>query len=292
MKRTNLLLVLIVAIVLFYTLISLHKKRTLTALEEHYLENEKRYESFESIYGLELFHSFYENNLECPKTFELEPNETADENVSSGYIWGVDIRKDIFFEEDAYYYYVPFYDSISKKREGFVFLSSGLDGIIDNPFTWKDSIFKEDLNASLKLYNQVDFRSEFYSLDSTEFKEFDGVIWKGRDILVMYMDCFSYFVNLPRGIVNAEQFPVLFEKKRFREHSFFGLELNNFSICKDSLFANYGDIRIHANLKVNKLEGYKCSTVVGEIEKVNYQKRIMILRNAAVYSSSDTTRGE
>ena len=101
--------------------------------------------------------------------------------------------KDPFSQNDSNYLYIPLYSKYNGLIEGYMLISAGIDGEINNSIN--DTIFIQD-NSDLKFYNSVQ--------DSTlpDFQEIDRSFhfWKylfgNKDLLVYQIDGISNFIRI------------------------------------------------------------------------------------------------
>ena len=92
---------------------------------------------------------------------------------------------DPFAEDNSIYYYQSIYNRINGLREGFVLLSRGIDGKIDNFFSKSDTLFYSEINH-LKLYSLDISKTGYTRFLSRDTSLFDKKMMEsgGKDILV------------------------------------------------------------------------------------------------------------
>lgn len=161
-----------------------------SGLRRRYIQNFKKMESYRTnlLYQQPFFLYFY-SNFEPPKNInELIFLDTNNNPDFANYI-NSHFRDFLSRGEDSLIRYYPIYNSMNLKREGYVLLSAGIDGEINNVIN-NDSLFESSFIRNLKLYNP----SNYYQVGDTiepeskiKFNLFNYFFGK-KDYLIEYID--------------------------------------------------------------------------------------------------------
>jgi hypothetical protein len=106
------------------------------------------------------------------------------------------IFHDPFSQDKSDILYVPLYSRISKMREGFAIISTGIDGEINSFF--KDTTYIDDIKE-IEFYNDInDPDNPSFFLADTVFNLYDYFFGR-KDLLLCYKDGVSQFINNNRN---------------------------------------------------------------------------------------------
>lgn len=97
----------------------------------------------------DLLNDYMLTHLEYPATINEVVDVSGDE-IKKG---GLSVWHDPFSADSSLYSYLPLYDRINKKRLGFVLLSAGVDGKVNIINTEGDTLFIDDFEDKLSVYN-------------------------------------------------------------------------------------------------------------------------------------------
>lgn len=142
---------------------------------------------------------YFLHEFECPNSIQ----DIIDlVNYDSMYVNYIKAQfNDVFSnKENTLFSYIPVYNRKNLKREGYVMLSSGIDGKLDNLFDLEtDTVFSDNLNNRFKLYNQISFSetlSSFILQNINGFNLYDYFFGK-KDYIIEYMNCIDYYKMQP-----------------------------------------------------------------------------------------------
>lgn len=147
-----------------------------------------------------LFYYYLYSGMDCPKDIsDLIPSIDCHPNYEKLYI-------DLFsIDSNDYYHYIPLYDSLTDKREGFILLSRAIDGRINNDYTWKDSIYIHEINTKLNLYNIEAFNSYSFYFDTLTQFNFKNFLFGKKDVAIAYVNCFDRYKNMRPAVISIDE---------------------------------------------------------------------------------------
>ena len=97
-------------------------------------------------------------------------------------------------------HYIPLYNQNNFKREAYIILSAGFDGKINNHYDWRDTIFINDFQDKIKMYNQNNFKK--FGTHNKLFNKIDFNIlyyfFGRKDYLVEYVNFIDYCKDAAR----------------------------------------------------------------------------------------------
>jgi hypothetical protein len=141
-------------------------------------------------FGLsDVYRNFFLEKFYSPENY----NELKSFYSDSPYIDLERTNLDPFSKKRKLYRYMPIYNKNNKFREGYIIVSAGIDGKINNNL--QDTLYFEDVNI-LKFYNSVVQCNTFPFVDySVKFNLFNYFFGK-RDLLISYVNCIEQHEEL------------------------------------------------------------------------------------------------
>jgi len=212
---------IIVCIVLYY--MTIRKNYT-----ENFLEVEDRWMGITGYYYFYDTYAYY-NNLELPQTLEPimeEQKKFADyikdpEHIN--YIIYYYFKDFLSREKPGLIHYIPLYNSHNMKREGYILLSAGIDGKINNRYDWSDTLFisdfknEEDIQKKLKLYEKsnlytdnLDDIAEYIEYSDTGLSFYDPDNKYRKKIL---FNIFNYFFGKKDILIASKNYVENYKNK-------------------------------------------------------------------------------
>lgn len=189
--------------------------------------------------------------------------------------------KDVFSSEnEAIYQYIPVYNYITKKREAFALLSTGIDGELDNNLTKFDTIYQKNFKDKLKLYNIKmisSFKNSSIIKEKPKFNMLD-FYFGNKDLLIMYINCKENYKAV-KGYYGLEDLKNAYHRGILKENKVIGLELDTaINIISDTLIVETDSILLHAIIRekeeVKDRSKYKIVGIVERIEPVSKQVKL------------------
>lgn len=126
------------------------------------------------------------------------------------YIKGVDQNSffQLFFndplnKEGGTVLYVPLYDRLTNKKEAFILISAGIDGVLNSAYNHSDTIYEKDFLKKFSFYNQ----SQYVERKSMKFNLWEYLFGK-KDYLVWYYNCYErnkYYKSVTLDIYNKRK---------------------------------------------------------------------------------------
>lgn len=149
----------------------------------------------------ELLNNYLLDHFEYPPDIEtiLLP---ADDGGPHHMYW-----KDPFSKDSSLYSYIPIYERTNKKRMSFIILSAGVDGKIDLLSDGEDSLYHDEFEQKLQLYNpgSLKWRNKHDKVDvKVGFSMIDQLGGK-KDLIVAYGDARKYFKKHGDHRLNKDQ---------------------------------------------------------------------------------------
>jgi hypothetical protein len=134
----------------------------------------------------DLLNEYMLTHLEYPATIDEVVDISGDAIKKDG----LSAWHDPFSADSSLYSYLPLYDRMNKKRLGFVLLSAGVDGKVDLINTEGDSLFIDDFENKIAVYNPSGIKKHKKSKDQhidvkVGFSLFDKMTGK-KDLIVGY----------------------------------------------------------------------------------------------------------
>lgn len=233
---------------------------------------------------LDISNAYYNSELECIKNLTQKADLMSNEQYYK-------FAMNDYFTSDSndLLHYIPVYDNVTKKREAFLLLSAGFDGKINNKISWKDSLFKHQLNEKLSLYNSVKF-DDYFVLDSSLRGNYRDVVFGKKDVVILYMDCFEYYKNSGKGVVDKYFISKVFTNKRLRTNKTINLKLIDYETRGSKIITEVSGLKIEANVVSSKFNNFLPESdtvyVTGHISRVDYDSNYILINNAVIYPSS------
>lgn len=142
---------------------------------------------------------YFFQEFECPISIQDIINSGIEDPV---YINHINTQlKDVFSKkENALLSYIPVYNPKNLKREGFVMLSAGIDGKLNNIFDVKtDTVFIDNLNDRFKLYNPRSFSEPTSSSILQNINGFNlyNYFFGKKDCVLEYFNCIDFYKMQP-----------------------------------------------------------------------------------------------
>ncbi len=216
-KKFVLLMSILFVIVLFFLLILRQKKQ----YEEMFNRiNQRKVGGYYDIYYMQ----FFDDNFECPQN----TNEIIDSSFSKE-----DIKflfEDPLSRKKELIKYIPIHNRNNLNREGFVLLSSGIDGKFNHRNLLKDTLYIDNFYEKLNLYNNNFNRKNIIESDTVPFNCWQ-LLFGSKDYLIQYYNCVENFKHKARGIHPIEKLERIFGEKRIRRNVF-GFK----GICSKNLY--------------------------------------------------------
>jgi len=195
---------ILVSVLLCYFYSAIKKKYI-----ENFLELYERSWVVGALYDTPYVDYSFNNNLELPETFEdirKELKKDFDDNlddVQYGYDDYINdyVRDFLSKEAPGFIHYIPLYNPDNLKRENFVLLSAGIDGKINNRYDWRDTLFLNDFQDKLKLYDRNKLISIFDDV-TAEKKVYFNIFYYffgKKDILIVSGDIIDTYKLQMRG---------------------------------------------------------------------------------------------
>jgi len=131
-------------------------------------------------------------NLELPQTFEEIREKLMDNFSCSNYDNYVNHHMKDFLSKEyqRFIYYIPLYNPENFKIEGYILLSAGIDGKINNRYSWRDTLFINDFQEINDFcINDIKNRLKLYDTNKLSGK-LGSDKKNGRKI---YFNIFNYF---------------------------------------------------------------------------------------------------
>lgn len=143
------------------------KYNSILLFEDYILSPEHIYTEYNTLYG-----EYPLSNKEVCDSFKTELVPPFDsiailddiKNLSEQYLMEIDWRWNYYYNNSIdplsknkkIFVYYPIYNRLTKKRDNYLILSTGLDGILNNNISKTDTLYSDDWIIKLKLYNKND----------------------------------------------------------------------------------------------------------------------------------------
>ncbi|HUW06275.1 MAG TPA: hypothetical protein VMW01_08430 [Williamwhitmania sp.] len=139
-----------------------------------------------------VFENFFANYFRYPYSIEEFYNYWEGDTVGFGYAGAKKLMQDPFSVKGSDLLYVPIYSRASKESEGFLLISAGIDGKIDNQI--KDTIYFESVKT-LRLYNYLAPATTLTYRKYNLHFSFKDYLLGNSDLMVEYADGIAIFLN-------------------------------------------------------------------------------------------------
>jgi hypothetical protein len=204
--------------------------------------------------------NYIQKNFECPESmkdilFFEEGNPEYQDYVNKLFV------DPLSRKVNGNLQYVPLYNRINLKREGFILLSAGFDGKIDNLIELHDTLYLCDFTKELSLYNP----SCFYKLNDSIFCNNYKVnllnyFFGQKDFIFLYENFIEDYVFRARVFLNDGELVAKLKNNYYRRNTL----VWGFSIDKD--FLKYDDQYKDYKILIN---GYAIHLKMYADQKVN-----------------------
>jgi hypothetical protein len=159
--------------------------------------------------------NYFESNFECPHEIQeaimLKPNNPDYNNYINRHF------KDFLSRKHNYLiHYIPLFNPSNLKREGYVILSSGIDGEINND--GEDTLYITNFKEKLKLYNPESFYKIGDTIKPKSKVDFNIIdyFFGNKDYLIEYINCIDVYKQQARKELSLEDLIKKIENQRIK----------------------------------------------------------------------------
>lgn len=134
------------------------------------------------------FTQYFYKRFECAKSIDDMLRDSAFSEGSYKYF---DIFLNDPFSKDSneMIKYIPIYNRITKKREEYILLSTGIDGEFNNSTFNLDTLFSDNWKQKIKKYNNY-YQSTGDPIGYYDFDfSFYNLFWGNKDLLIQHVNC-------------------------------------------------------------------------------------------------------
>ena len=171
--------------------------RHFTALDNHRIEI--KYQQPITFYFLRYF--------KCPLELKSIDEPSIDDSDDPSTLYKYYFQDFLQRNGDGYIRYYPLYNRDNNKREAYILLSAGIDGKVNNNFTYHDSLFISDFLDKINIYNPNSFYKVGDTINATkppEFSLFDYFFGR-KDYLIEYINCIDYYLSQARDTLSTQE---------------------------------------------------------------------------------------
>lgn len=258
---------------------SLEKNRNVKEEYESKFETLRIRAASSRVYQLIITEFFSENCLfpEKPSdTFKVDSNDADFKQYIEYYYL------DLLSKKQQNLKYIPIYNSKNKKKEYILLLSSGVDGYFNNKIKKNDTIFIEDINSKLKLYNEFKFMENTASIFpdfSENYFSYKNYFFGKKDYFIQVISIIEYFKNNSTYIETFEDIndSFLFEKNYPPFYCFKAKFINK---IEDKYYFENNNYKIICDVFDEKIN-YNTGTVniYGIFQSFDYSKKTFSFKN-------------
>ncbi len=175
---------------------------------------------------------YFDQHFECPKSMSETTNLFYKKNNYESRFY-----KDWLSKEDSFIVYLPLYNRINKKREGFCLLSSGIDGYINNHINLeKDTLFLDNFVSKIKIYNDsINWLSNLVTHDrDSSFNTYLYFFGK-KDYLITCFNCIQNYIHQVDSIESLQNISEEIARHKNRKNQKYGYKGVVASFTADTL---------------------------------------------------------
>jgi len=219
-------------------------------------------------------YTYFLNNFENPETFDDLLWFMSEYPLLNSYI-----PKYIDpFPNDGTLFCLPVYNKKNMKRESYLIVSAGIDGLLNLNISESDTLFQEQIHKSFKFYNDLHFQKP------SRYNVLDRFFGK-KDLLIAYFNSLTIFQNSKfEELPNMNEFIMSIQNSNFSKRRRLVNQVYTFNVPTDRLFQEdsyytYKQLSYKILLHFYDIEGLRSITNDAEIPLIGMLNKIDTLNH-------------